>query len=36
MLMLLKGIVNSIEGGIEYLIVGTTAENATLSQEEKN
>ncbi|CAH0335605.1 4-hydroxy-tetrahydrodipicolinate synthase [Flavobacterium sp. CECT 9288] len=33
----LKRIVNySIEGGIEYLVVlGTTAENATLSQEEK-
>ena len=33
----LKGIVNfSVDGGIEYLVIlGTTAENATLSQEEK-
>tara|TARA_R110000868_G_scaffold173862_1_gene410272 strand:+ start:541 stop:1422 length:882 start_codon:yes stop_codon:yes gene_type:complete len=33
----LKGIVNfSVDGGIEYLVIlGTTAENATLSQDEK-
>ncbi len=33
----LKRIVNfSVDGGIEYLVMlGTTAENATLSQEEK-